>query len=92
MVEAFSEARLGRFSLGAGNNLIRQPSLAGCGGFKGSTIPPTPLFHRFSFSFRFSQFFLIFSSNFKFQLARAGAGTAWRTGRLGGPQPWPIEI
>ena len=25
-------------------------------------------------------------------MARAGAGTARRTGRLGGPQPWPIEI
>mgnify|MGYP004083856001 CR=1 FL=1 len=33
----------------------------------------------------------ILFKNFKFQLARAGAGTARRTGRLGGPQPWPIE-
>ena len=39
-----------------------------------------------------SVFASIFNQKFQFQLARAGAGTTRRTGRLGGPQPWPIEI
>ena len=45
---------------------------------------PHQLFRSFSFQF--------FSKNFKFQLARAGAGTARRTGRLGGPSPGQLEI
>ena len=41
MAEAYSEARIERVWPGACNSFIRLPSLAGCGGFFGSAIPPT---------------------------------------------------
>ena len=55
MAEAFSEARIRRVQLGVQKSLIRRPSLAGCGGFNGSAMPPTPTlsrnFSKFSRSF-----------------------------------------
>ena len=42
MRKAYSEARLRRVQLGVQKSPIRRPSLAGCGGFNGSAMPPTP--------------------------------------------------